>query len=431
MIHPPGPSTPAYASAVPVAATLSRNHTRRMAKGVLPPRFDPGSPEAQSDPYAVYARLREQDAVCRIGPGTYGVTRHEDVSRLLRDPQLGSEFPMQYHEMSSGVGAASSFFSRIVLYRDPPVHTRLRRLLGAAFTPASVRQLRPRIEALVADLLREPLTSGRFDAVATVCYPLPVLVVCELMGIPPEHRAEVRHYAADLGKAFAALVPQGDRAAANAAVDWLRSFVATVIEDRRLRPSTSDTPDVLTRLMTAEIDGERLSHDEVVDNAVFAFFAGFETTMNLLSAAFAYLGDNPQAQAELRADPMLLPTAVEELLRIEPPIQGAARLLHADVPVGRYTLRAGRVAVLLIGSANRDPAVFEAPDELRLDRTPNPHVSFGGGAHLCMGAALARAEADVLLTFLLENTRHLELTGPPDRRIRGIRAFDAIPVATS
>lgn len=395
-----------------------------MAARTLPPKLELAAPQLLADPYPTYRRLREAAPLCRLAPGTWGVTRHADVAALLRDPRLGSEFPAGYHERSAGSGAAARFFARIVLYRDPPAHTRLRRLLGHAFSPGAVRALRPTIERLATGLLEPILAAGGCDAVTDVAFPLPILVVCELMGIPAGARAEVQPRAADLGRAFAAIVGEDDRRAADAAVVWLRDFLTGILAERRRRPGE----DLLSRLLAAEDGGARLSEEEIVDNAVFAFFAGFETTTNLLATAVSELARAPGDQASLRADPALLPSAVEEFLRWDPPIQGVARLVREPVPLHGRTLRPGRVAVLLIGSANRDPAAFADPERLVLERDPNPHLSFGGGAHLCMGAALAREEARVLLGLLLRNTRGWSPAGAVTRRDHGIRGYASIPL---
>jgi cytochrome P450 len=393
---------------------------------VLLPRLDVLAPEVHADPYPAYARLRAAGPLCRMGPGTFGVTRHADVAALLRDRRLGSEFPAAYHRRSVGDGAAGEFLGRIVLYRDPPPHTRLRRLLGAAFSPGIVQGLRARVTALVDELLAPGRDTGRFDAVAALAQPLPVLVVCELMGIPADHRAEVRPHAADLGRAFGAVVPPADRAAADAAVGWLRGYLHALLAERRRRPGT----DLLSRLLAAEEGGATLSPEEIVDNAVFAFFAGFETTVHLLAAGTAALLAHPAQQALLRADPGLVPVAVEEFLRYDPPIQGVARLVREPVRLGDRTLRPGRVAVLLLGSANHDEAIFAAPDRLDIGRRPNPHLSFGGGAHLCLGAALARLEGAVVFGRLLADFRALEPAGPTVRRHSGaFRTYASVPVA--
>jgi cytochrome P450 len=394
-------------------------------RSALPPKFDARDPAVLDDPYPAYADLRSSGPLCRMGPATLGVTRYGDVVRLLKDPRLGSEFPEAYHAMSTGSGPASDFFGQIVLFRDPPEHTRLRRLIGKAFSPSLVRRFQPTIEGLVRDLLGPARAAGRFDVVADLAFPLPVMVVCALMGLPASDHDLIRRYALDLGRAFGAIVPERDRSAADAAVTWLRGYVSDALDQRRGDQGT----DLLSRMLAAEDAGATLGHDEIVDNAVFSFFAGFETTTNLISTGCAALLQHPDQLAALRADPGLVPRAVEEFLRYDSPIQGTARLVREDIDIGGRTVRTGRVLVLLLGSANRDEGQFARPDRLDVTRDPNPHVAFGGGGHLCLGAALARVEAEVAFRALLREFRTIEPDGPPVRQSEGtLRAYARVPL---
>jgi cytochrome P450 len=391
----------------------------------LPERFDALDPAVIDDPYPIYARLREAGPLCRMGPASFGVTRYADVAALMRDPRLGSEFPPEYHRMSVGDGPAAEFFHRIILYRDPPAHTRLRRLMSKAFSPGLVRGLAGHIGELVDELLAPARQTGRLDAVDDLAFPLPVLVVCELMGIPRADRSEVRPHALNLSKAFAAMVPEADRGAADTSVRWLQSYLTDLLAQRGRKPGR----DLLSLLLQAREDGQKLTDEEIVDNAVFSFFAGFETTANLLASGCAALLEWPDQLARLRADPTLVPAAVEEFLRYDAPIQGTARLVLQPVQVGDRTVRPGRVLVLLLGSANRDGRQFTEPDRLDVGRDPNPHVSFGGGLHHCMGAALARVEGEVAFRRLLDTFALLEPAGPARRRTNTtFRAYASVPV---
>jgi cytochrome P450 len=390
-----------------------------------PPRFNALDPAVLDDPYPTYATLRAAGPLCRFGPGSWGVTRHADVVALQRDPRLGSEFPPAYHRMSSGDGPASAFFSRIMLYRDPPEHRRLRQLMGKAFSPAVVRGLRADIEELTDGLLAPALDAGRMDVVTDLAYPLPVLVVSRLMGIPAEARDDVRRHAINLGRAFSAVVPEAARAAADEAVEWLRGYLGELLDERRAHPSD----DLLSHLLAAEDAGETLTHDEIVDNTVFAFFAGFETTVHLITTGIAALLRHPDQLARLRAEPELAPTAVEEFLRYDAPIQGTARMVREPVELEGRTVRAGRVMVLLLGSANHDERMFADPERLDISRTPNPHVTFGGGAHLCLGAFLARTEGAVVFERVARRLAVLEPAGEPVRQVdTPFRAYATIPV---
>jgi cytochrome P450 len=393
---------------------------------VLPPKFDALDPAVLEDPYPTYAGLRRAGPLCRGGPGQWVVTRYADVAALLHDPGLGHQFPREYHRFSAGDGAAGEFFQRILLDRDPPDHTRLRRLMAAAFSPTLVRRLGDHIGDLVDELLAPALDRHRLDAVRDLASPLPVTVVCELLGIPAADRDLVRPRASDLCKAFGTYTPQSDRAAADAAVVWLRDYVGALLERRRAHPGD----DLLSRMLAAVEGGSGLSYEEIVDNAVFLFFAGFETTMSLISTGCAALMRYPSELARLRADPALVPSAVEEFLRYDAPIQSVGRLVRRPREVCGRTIQAGRVLLLLLGSANHDEAQFACPGRLDVGRRPNPHVSFGGGSHFCLGAGLARVEAAVTFERLLRRFASIEPAGPQVRRPgTSLRAYASVPLA--
>jgi cytochrome P450 len=392
---------------------------------MLTPRYDPLHPGVFDDPYPVYAELRRAGALSRGGPAQWVVTRHAEASALLNDPRLSHQFPEEYHRVSSGTGASSSFFQRILLYRDPPEHVRLRRLIARAFTPVVVTRLGDRIARLVDDLLDPACDRGGFDAVTDLALPLTVGVICELIGVPPEDREQVRARATVLGMAFGTLINEPERAACDEAVVWLRNYVASLMDKKRSGPQD----DLISQVASAEVEGLRLSRDEIVDNAVFLVFAGFETTTSLIANGCAALLRFPSELARLRADPSLVPTAVEEFLRFDPPIQGVARLVREPVEVGGRKLRTGRVLILLLASANHDERVFADPGRLDLARQPNPHLSFGGGPHHCLGAALARAEAGAAFRGLLRRFRSMEPSGPPVRQTATrLRSLAALPV---
>ncbi|MFV2101577.1 cytochrome P450 [Micromonospora sp. LOL_024] len=395
-----------------------------MSAPSLAPRFDALDPNVVDNPYPEYARLRDAGPLCRIGPGSWGVTRHADVAALQHDPRLGSEFPAGYHEVSVGDGPASAFFQRIMLYRDPPDHVRLRRLMSRAFSPAVVRQLRSYVVELVDELLVPALQNGRIDLVGELAYPLPVRVVCRLMGIPPESTEEVRRHAMNLGRAFTAVVGEQARAEADVAVRWLREHIGELLDQRRARRGD----DLLSRLLDAEESGDTLSHDEIVDNTVFSFFAGFETTVHMITTGAAALLSHPDQLDRLRADRSLVGTAVDEFLRWDAPIQGTARYVHEPIEIGGRTVRRGRVLVLMVGSANHDERRFSRPDRLDVGRTDNPHLAFGGGAHLCLGAFLARMEGAVVFDRLAR-LAVFEAAGPTVReRDTPFRAYASVPV---
>jgi cytochrome P450 len=379
-----------------------------------------------ADPYPAYAELRQAGRLCRGGPAQWLVTRYADVASLLTDPRLAHEFPEQYHRFSAGDGPLSSFFDRIILDRDRPGHTRLRRLMGQALSPGLVRAMRFHIATLVDELLAPVLEAGTMDAVTDIAFPLPVMVVCRLLGISADDRDEVRPYAINLGKAFAAVVPERERQLGSEAVVWLRAYIETLIDERRASPGD----DLLSQMLAAEYAGDRLTHEEIVDNAVFLFFAGFETTTSLVATGCAALLDHPDQAARLRAEPALVPAAVEEFLRYDAPVQVTARLVREPIELAGRTIKAGRVLVLMLGSANRDEAQFHDPEGLHVDRDPNPHLSFGGGIHYCLGAALARIEGAAVFGRLMRDCPRFEPAGTPVRSIgASFRSYSSVPLS--
>lgn len=392
----------------------------------LPFRFNPQDPAVLADPYPAYARLRNEGSLCRGGPAQWVVSRHADVAVLLNDPRLGSQPPQAYHNLSAGTGAAGEFVQRIMLYRDRPSHDRLRRLIAQGFTPSAVRGLQPKIAAITDSLLEAGLEEGHMEAVNDLAFPLPVMVICELIGIPAADHEQIRPMAVNLGKAIAATGEPADQAAADAAVTWLRGYIGTLLDQRRRAPRD----DLLSRLTAADRNGGGFAYQEIVDNVVFLFFAGFETTTSLIATGCSALLDNPGQMARLWADPSLIPTAIEEFLRFDAPIQSRFRIVREPIEIDGRTLRSGRMLLLLIGSANHDERQFTEPDKLDVSRKPNPHLSFGGGSHYCLGATLARLEAGVVFTTLVQRLRALERAGPSIRGLGGaVRAYARVPMS--
>lgn len=391
----------------------------------LPPRYDPLDPEILENPYPVYARLREAGPVCRCGPGQWAVTRHVDVAKLLVDDRLSSEYPAAYRAFSVGSGSTSSFYERIVLYRDPPDHGHLRALLRRCLAPERLSPLIHRLPQWVDELLRPALDGARYDVLNELAIPLSLRVMCGLIGFPSSEAHEIHARALDLSRAFGTRISDEDRAEADGAVDWFRDFVGGLLEERRKKPRD----DVLSQMARAETRSFG-TREDLVDNVAFLLFAGFETTGNLIGNGIAALAVHPGEFQRLRERPELAEPATEELLRYDPPIQGVARVAREPVGIEPRRIRAGRVLVLLLGSANRDASVFREPDRLDLGRSPNPHVSFGAGLHHCLGAWLARKEVHATLSRLSARVVSLELIETPVRRMETrFRCFASLPVA--
>ncbi|MBM0236020.1 cytochrome P450 [Micromonospora sp. ATA32] len=385
------------------------------------PRIQAVDLASSNDPYPEYARLRERGAVVRGEFGQSLAVRHGAVSALLRDARLSSHFPPDFIRLTLGEGPAAGFPAGIVLTQDPPEHTELRRFLGRAFFVAAVRAMTAEVQALIDDLLVPALDTGRMDLVTGLAVPLPVTVVCRLIGIPDADRDAVLPRVMDLAKVFdAANLTLDERGEVDAAVTWLRDYVSALLLDGRSG---------LAAMYAGDPSARRADSARIVDSLLFLFHAGFETTMGLVSNGCAALLDHPDELTRLRAEPGLVSTAVDEFLRYDSPIQNAIRVCREPIVQDGHKIRAGRSVMLLLGAANRDPAAFENPDRLDIGRSPNAHLGFGGGLHRCLGTALARLMGELVFTTLATRFRDIGREHGARRRRHGsLRSFEYLPL---
>lgn len=395
-----------------------------MTVATMPPKYDPLELAGLEDPYPVYRQFRQAGPLCRGGPAQWVVTRYADVAALVSDPRLGAEFGEEYHRIARGDGPLADFFGHVMLNRDPPAHTVLRRLFGTGFTPRAVRERRLRIDSIVERLLTPTLEEGRFDAVTDLADKLPIRVLADVVGLELENIDDVRPRARVLAQAFATYLPVDERAETTEALGWMRDKITALFDEKRRAPGD----DVISRM--CQVDPATVSRQQLIDNVVFVLFAGFATTTDLIGTGCAALAARPGQMGILRADAELVPRAVEELLRFDAPVQVKSRLVHQPVEIGGRVIRPGRVLLMLLGSANHDEERFTRPSELDVTRHPNPHVSFGGGGiHQCLGAALARAEAASALTFMAKRFARLEPDGPAVRlRSPSFRTYASVPI---
>jgi cytochrome P450 len=379
-----------------------------------PPLFDPFAPGFTDDPYPQYAAVRAQAPVFRHPLGFWLLTRYEDVSFLLRagmsvedrnitDRELLDLRTLMYGDEAPRSGGIS------MLDRDPPDHTRLRRLVSKAFTPRAVEALRPRVARLVDDMLDAAGRQGRVNLVDVLAFPLPFAVIAEMLGTPPADHERIRQLS---GMIVRSLEPVADPAlvAAIAAADAeLTQIAGEMIAWKRAHPAG----DLLTALINAEDDGDVLDDEELIAQTLLLYIAGHETTVNLIAGGTLALLRYPDQLALLREDPGLTGNAVEELLRYDSPVQASRRITLEPVTIGGVDIPAGAFVMASLGSANRDES-FWGPDaaELRLDReNARQHVSFGAGPHHCLGASLARLEASIALARLTARFPGLALDG--------------------
>ncbi len=405
------------------------------ASGTL--AWDPFDPEWRQDPYAVYRRLRRDSPVHRSPLGFWVFTRHADCLAVLRDRRASSDTrkadPERFSSLRTLADTAPGEMSAVLeemapfLFRDPPDHTRLRGLVQKAFTPKVVDGLRPRIEELSNELVDHMLELGRADLVADFAYPLPVQVIVEMLGVPAEDHATFRTWSEALARGLDPdflLPPEAVQQRLAGILNFVQYF-ARLIEERRVHPGD----DLLTRLIQAEEEGQALSQGELLSTCILLLVAGHETTVNLISGGALALMEHPGQLALVRDDPSVGRSAVEELLRYVAPVQLTGRVMTEAAEVGGAALEAGDFCMLLIGSANRDPAAFDRPEELDVTRSDNPHLSFGFGLHHCLGAPLARIESQIALGILL---RRAELRGPIGALVAKeniiLRGLDSLPV---
>jgi cytochrome P450 len=383
-------------------------------------------PAAKADPYPLYARLRQRGLV-RSPLGVFAAADHATVASILRDRRFSSSpvhqrgyRPPSYppSDPRAGLPAAD------LLTMDPPDHTRLRRLVAGAFTPRAIAGLEPWIREVTDRLLSAADGAAGFDLIDALAFPLPIAVICHLLGVPAADQAQLRAWGHDLA---ATLDPQVAATAQTRAAELaLTGYLQDLVRERRANPDDS----ILSALIAAEEEGDRLSSGEAVNMALVLLFAGFETTVNLIgNGTVALLGD-PGSWDRLRQDPALVPAAIEEMLRYDSPVQLTARIATEDVRAGGGVIPGGRPVIVFIGGANRDPRVFEQPDEFRIDRPdPGRHLSFSLGIHHCLAASLARLEARIAIEELTRRYPAAELAAPPVRRpLLVLRGFQSIPV---
>ncbi|MBI4518705.1 MAG: cytochrome P450 [Deltaproteobacteria bacterium] len=384
--------------------------------------FNPFDPATRRDPFPLYARARCEQPVYRHPElPVVSVFRYGDIQTILKDSKTWSNrFPPP-----PGV-SAEDLPPPSMLGQDPPAHTRLRGLVNQAFTPRIIRRLEPRMHEIANELVNHALEQREVDLVQALTYPLPVIIIAEIIGIPPADREQFKRWSdaavENLGNALFA-PPTAER------MQHLRTLVAemgayfsSLAEERRRCPRE----DLLTGLVQAELEGSRLSHDEMLQMLTLLLVAGNETTTTLIGNAVLELLAHPEELARLRANLDLLPAAVEEVLRYASPVQMDPRLATRPVELHGHTIEAGQFVINWLGSANRDEEVFTDPEEFNLSRQDNQHLAFGFGVHYCLGANLARLETQVALRALLSATSSFERTGSESLPLHPSIVFQAV-----
>lgn len=381
------------------------------------------SPEIVPDPYPVYARWRSERPVARPRERMYVLSRFADCEAVLADPAFGRVeendvrlAPGQARAAAQGVAArgADGVNARSLLRLNPPDHTRLRRLVSRAFTPARVRELAPRVEALTASLLAGARDDpdGRFDLIAGLALPLPVAVISELLGIPVADRPRLVAWSDALARSLEPgfLIAEEDRARQREARLEFAAYLRGLLPSRRRSPGG----DLISALIGVHDSGGALTEGELIGLCMLLLIAGHETTRSLIGSAVLALLRHPAELAALSADPALVQPAVEEVLRYDPPVQLITRSALQSAEVAGVTIAAGSFVVMLLGAANRDPALCADPDHFSVRRAAARHLAFGQGIHFCLGAPLARLEAATALRQLLPLLPRLRVRGEPE-----------------
>jgi len=395
--------------------------------------FDPSDAEFRRDPYPRYAELREDDRLHRNAEGFWVLTRYEDVFAVVRDPRLSShpkhspERRRRGGEDAADIPLIGDGTIEIMLTADAPDHTRLRRLANKAFTPRAVEALRPRIAELVDGMLDEALERGSFDVMEDLAAPLPVMVICDLLGVPVADQAQFKPWSEAIARMLDATADQAMLGQAIPAVMGFVGYFNGLIEERKATPRD----DLLSALIAAESEGDKLTQGELFAMIILLFIAGHETTTNLLGNGTYALLRHPDQLQLLRDDPSLAVAGTEELLRFDSPVQITMRTATMDLEVNGIPLSKGESVICGLAAGNRDPRYVEAPEELRLERGKPTHLSFSNGMHYCLGAPLARLEGQIAFAAMATRFASMELVDerPPYRDHFVLRGLASLPVA--
>jgi cytochrome P450 len=404
-----------------------------MSASVAQP-FDFRDPAFLADPYPVFRQLRAVAPVWKAPLGRWFLTGYDDTAQLMRDRRFGRGYDdpealIRRFGPTALQEPAVVGLTHMMLMRDPPDHTRLRGLVTKAFTGRRIEALRDGIQDLTDRLLDKVVPLGRMDAIRDLAFPLPVLVICELLGIPEPDRERFVTGSSSGGALLNPTPPtRAELDSANAGTLASSAYFDALFEQRRREPRD----DLITQLVQAEEAGDRLTTAELGANVRLLFAAGHETTVNLIGNGFYSLLRHPDQWRMLCDDPTLVPNAIEEILRFESPVQAVGRTVSEPLVLGGVALEKNEIVVSLIGAANRDPAVFSDPERLDITRKDLRPLSFGGGIHFCLGAQLARIEAAVVFETILRRLPDLRLVDPDHPKWRPsfiLRGLTELPVA--
>jgi len=380
------------------------------------------------DPYSTLRALRERSPVHRNADGSVFLTRHADVLKVYQSRAMLSDKTEEFGK-KFGQCPLHTHHTTSLVFNDPPYHTVVRKLLASAFTPRKLAVFEGLIEGIVERLLDRVEEKGELDLIEDFAKVLPTEIISFMLGIPPEYRQKLRGYSLAILGALDPVVPPERIRAGNEAVVEFTEILSDIIDHRRRNREGAMEGEVLESLIFGEVDGKRLNDEELMQNCIFLLNAGHETTTSLVGNSVGILLKNPDEHRRLIADPGLITTAVEEFLRVESPLQQGNRLAGEEIDLGDVVLPKGTYIHTSIAAANRDPAVFTDPDRVDLSRSPNKHLAFATGIHVCLGATLARVEGRIAVGGLVKRFPRLAANGPatmvPLARFRG---YATLPV---
>jgi cytochrome P450 len=385
------------------------------------------APDFYLDPYPTYRALREHDPVKRLPNGSYFLTRYDDLVTAYKNPRAFSSDKKKEFAPKYGNSLLYEHHTTSLVFNDPPIHTRVRRLIMGALSPRAIAEMEPSLVTLVERLLDAINAKGHLDVIGDFAAAIPVEVIGNLLDVPRDEREPLRNWSLAILGALEPVIGSEAFSGGNKAVKEFLAYLQILVERRRKKPGNPDR-DVLTRLILGEENGEKLSEKELLHNCIFLLNAGHETTTNLIGNGLVALLQHPAEKTRLIENPDLIKTAVEEMLRYESSNQLGNRMTTEQVEFGDITLAPGTPVTLCIGGANRDPAQFPDPERFDIGRTPNRHLAFATGPHQCAGMALARLEGAIAISRFLRRFPDYALAGEPVRggRVR-FRGFLSVP----
>jgi len=382
------------------------------------------------NPYPTYRALRENDPVKRMPNGSYFLTRYDDLVTAYKNTKAFSSDKKKEFGPKYGSSLLYEHHTTSLVFNDPPAHTRVRRLIMGALSPRAIAEMEGDLVRLVDHLLDAIGAKGQFDLIEDFAAAIPIEVIGNLLDVPHEEREPLRDWSLAILGALEPVISEAQFARGNQAVKDFLAYLETLVERRRAKPGNPER-DVLTRLIQGEANGERLSEKELLHNCIFLLNAGHETTTNLIGNGLVALSQHESEKRRLIAEPDVIKTAIEEMLRYESSNQLGNRMIVEPVELGGIAMPAGTPVTLCIGAANRDPAQFPDPERFDIARSPNRHLAFATGAHQCAGMALARLEGAIAISRFLKRFPDYALAGEPVRggRVR-FRGFLSIPCTT-